>query len=238
MIKKTLKRLFNQYGYDIIRKGQSFSMGDALHRCKVRGLTVNSVIDVGASDGRWSDLCMNYFPNAKYFLIEAQECHKSGLDLFVKNHYNAEYVLAAAGKKTGKMFFNNSDPLGGCASEISFPSNNIEVPVTTIDNEVANRHMNPPFLIKLDTHGYEVPILEGALKTLEKTNLVILETYNYKLNSNSLRYFEISQYMENLGFSSIEMVDLLLRKKDNSLWQMDTFYIPSNSMEFSYSFYE
>jgi hypothetical protein len=44
--------------------------------------------------------------------------------------------------------------------------------------------------------------------------------------------------MENVGFSSIEMVDLITRPFDKSFWQMDTFFIPSNSKEFNYRGYQ
>jgi len=44
--------------------------------------------------------------------------------------------------------------------------------------------------------------------------------------------------MEDLGFSSIEMVDSMLRLFDKSFWQMDTFFIPSNSKEFNYRGYQ
>lgn len=238
MIKKTVKNLFNILGYDIIRRRPLFTMLEALNRCSCRGLMVQSVIDVGASDGRWSELCMGVFPDARYLLIEAQECHRSGLKLFRKQHPDCDFVLAAAGNKTGKIFFNNSDPFGGVASEQPFEKDCTEVPLTTIDCEVERAGLKSPFLIKLDTHGFEVPILEGAKKTIEQSNLIIIETYNYRISENSLKYHEMSAYMEKLGFSSIEMADLLLRKKDNSLWQMDTFYIPSSSREFLYRSYE
>lgn len=42
------------------------------------------------------------------------------------------------------------------------------VPATTIDLEVAERGLQAPFVIKLDTHGFELPILNGARGTLRK----------------------------------------------------------------------
>jgi FkbM family methyltransferase len=233
MIKRAIKRIFNAAGFDIVRTENSFSMPGALRRCFNRGLWINSVIDVGASDGRWSEICMKVFPDAEYLLIEAQEIHKPGLDHFRRKHPNADYILAAAGNKTGVIYFDNSDPFGGTASENRSETSCIEVPQTTIDQEISARSLKPPYMIKLDTHGYEVQILEGALKTLEQTTLLVVETYNYKLTPTSLRYFEMSAFMENIGFSSIEIADPLLRKKDGSFWQMDIFYIPSKSKEFS-----
>lgn len=44
--------------------------------------------------------------------------------------------------------------------------------------------------------------------------------------------------MEKLGFSSIKMVDFMLRKHDNSFWQMDTFFIPSTHKSFLTNSYQ
>ncbi len=238
MMKEHIAQFFQKFGYEIRRIDRSHSMVGALMRCVNRGVEVNSIIDVGASDGRWSETCMYFFPNARYLLFEAQLAHQNGLEQFCKKNSNASYILAAAGNRTGKIFFDHSDLFGGFASEVPLNNHYREVLVTTIDAEVNKRGLKPPFLIKLDTHGFEIPILDGAVQTIPMAGLIIIETYNYQLTPESKKYFEMSQYMEGLGFSPIEVVDLLLRKKDHSLWQMDTFFIPSKSKEFDYHLYE
>ena len=242
MIKKLIKSGFEKLGYSIQKipgnqEGNELTMAGALKRCVNRGLKVESVIDIGASDGRWSRICMNYLPKANYLLIEAQDSHKKGLDQFKAENSNVEYILAAAGREEGKIYFDNGDLFGGLASETPFEKNCIEVPVISIDEEIKRHKLEPPFLIKLDTHGFEIPIIEGALDAIKSAELLIIETYNYKLTKDSLRYFEMCDYLTKLGFSSIEIVDFMLRKYDNSFWQMDTFFIHSNRKEFSYSSY-
>ena len=238
MVKKIVKSLLKKYGYTIKSSSiPELTMDGAIKRCVERGLKVNSVIDVGASNGSWSRICMNHIPNAKYLLIEAQEPHKTELEKFKSGHNNVDFVLAAAGHKTGKIYFNNSDLLSGVASETPFANNCIEVPVTTIDIEIKKHNLKPPFLIKLDTHGFEIPILKGAVEALKQAGLVIIETYNFQIAEGSLKHYQMCDYMEKQGFSSIEMVDFMLRDYDHSLWQMDTFFIPSNNKEFSYQGY-
>jgi len=68
-----------------------------------------------------------------------------------------------------------------------------------------------------------VPILEGARQTLKEANAVIIETYNFQIAKDSLRFWEMCSYMENLGFLPIDMADFMHRKKDGAFWQMDTF---------------
>jgi FkbM family methyltransferase len=251
MIKSILKKTFSILGYSLHKKKQprkeqpsmpievkrAFNMQGALERCMKRGLNVSTVIDVGASDGRWSRACMKSLPDANYFLVEAQSVHQSGLNQFKEEVEKGDYVLAAAGKSDGKIFFDNENPFGGLASETKLDQNCIEVPVVSIDRELERRNLKGPYLLKLDTHGFEVPILEGAKNTIKDASLVIIETYNYKLTHDSLRFWEMCSYMEKLGFVPIEMVDLMLREYDNSFWQMDTFFIPVDSKEFSYNKY-
>lgn len=237
MLSELVKSTFKQFGFRISRIQEELTMEGALKRCTNRGLNVNSVIDVGASDGRWSKSCMDFLPNAKYLLVEAQDAHRNSLEKFKTEHPNADFVIAAAGGKEGKIYFDNGDLLGGLASETPFEKNCIEVPVITIDDEIKRRILQPPYLIKLDTHGFEIPILEGAKNAIKNAELIIIETYNYKLTNDSLKYYEMCEYMEKLGFSSVEMVDFMLRKHDHTFWQMDTFFVPSNRKEFSYNSY-
>jgi hypothetical protein len=142
------------------------------------------------------------------------------------------------GNHTGKIYFDNENLWDGLASETAFKKNCIEVPVVSIDSEISKRDLKPPYLIKLDTHGFEVPILEGAKQALCQAELIIIETYNFRLTNKSLKYYEMCAYMEELGFSSIEIVDPILRKLDFSFWQMDIFFVPSKKNEFTKNHYE
>src|ERR1700761_7610530 len=84
--------------------------GAALDRILSRGMVVGTVIDIGASNGMWSESVMPYFPDAKYLLIEAQDVHAAGLEAFTARHPNADYVLKAAGEKPGTIYFDGAEP--------------------------------------------------------------------------------------------------------------------------------
>lgn len=244
-IKKAFKKTFKKLGYKISKVGNTpeqtqnnnFTMLNALRRCKERGLDVNTVIDVGASNGMWTRECLPVLPNAKYLLVEAQEGHVDALNAFVKKRANVQYTLAAAGSGDDTIFFDNSGLFGGVASKTPFKGNYVELPMISLDNEVERRNLKGPFLLKLDTHGFEVPILEGAKQLIKQAQLVVIECYNFKLSDESLRFYEMCDYMKQLGFSPIEMVDFMNRKYDNSFWQLDIFFVPTSSKSFSHNAY-
>lgn len=246
-MKKIIQNIFKAFGYKLQKlnsknkefiKDTTFTMQGALNRCVSRGLNVNTVIDVGASNGSWSKTCLNIIPEANYLLIEAQDGHLDRLEALKAQKSNVDYVISAAGKEDGVIYFDNTGLFGGIASQTKLESNCIKVPMISLDNEINRKKLEPPFLLKLDTHGFEVPILEGAKEILRQSELVILETYNYQLTKDSLKYHEMCSYMEKLGFSSVEMVDFMLREFDESFWQMDTFFVPKKNKNFSYNFYK
>jgi FkbM family methyltransferase len=212
-------------------------MEGAYQRIAARGHEIRTVIDVGASDGVWSEALMRHYPTARYLLVEAQPVHHSALREFCARYPNAELALAAAGDRDGRIFFDAQDPLGGQASYTPYPTHNIEVTVTTIDHEIESRKLGGPFLIKLDTHGFEVPILRGAARTLERTEVVVMECYNFRLSPECLLFDEMCSHMETLGFRCIDMVDVARRPHDGALWQMDLVFVRKDRPELGYPHY-
>lgn len=227
VIKHIVRKSFEMVGLEISRLHQAKTTNGALARSTKRHQTVQTVIDVGASDGRWSRMCMRHFPNANYLLIEAQSGHMPGLERFSARYTKASYIIAAASSSVGEIYFDSSELFGGLAFKTP-RENSVSLPAVTVDSEVTTRNLEGPFLLKLDTHGFEVPILEGAKETLKNASLVIIEAYNFQLTTESLKFYEMCQYMENLGFRCLEVVDLMIRPKDGAFWQMDLIFAPAN----------
>jgi FkbM family methyltransferase len=204
----------------------------ALWRIAGRGLEINTVVDIGASNGMWSAVCEKYFPACDYLLVEAQEAHALALEAYCKSRLKAQYVLGVAGNECGEVYFDDRDLFGGVASKTPSVNAHKVLRQITIDSEIGTRGLTGPYMIKLDTHGYEVPILLGARKTLQKANLVVIETYNFRIEPTSLLFHEMVAYMRELGFGVIDMSEPLWRELDRALWQIDIFFVPLDRPEF------
>jgi FkbM family methyltransferase len=212
-------------------------MDAALHRLAHQH-PVETIVDIGASDGRWSEMARKHYPNAAFLLVEAQgRPHEAALSRLGERHANVHYVLAAAGDHVGTIHFDASDPFGGAASEVPLERDDLVVPMTTIDAEVTRLDLAPPFLLKLDTHGFEVPVLEGAAKTLPQSDLLVVEAYNFELRPGSLRFHELCAYLDGRGFRAIDVVDVMRRPGDGVLWQFDLFFAPRDRPEFASTTY-
>jgi len=224
--------LLHRFGCELIRSSNSVSWQAALARIHRLGLQFSTVIDIGASDGRWSRQAQKWFPSASYLLIEAQDVHEPRLRAYKARAGNVDYVLAAAADTCGEVFFNASDPSGGLASHNDSNGCIDRVHATTVDVEVQMRSLQPPFLIKLDTHGFEVPILKGAESTLANTAVICMETYNFILCDGCLRFYEACAFLQQKGFAPIGLVSPLFRRRDGILWQMDLVFARADRKEF------
>jgi FkbM family methyltransferase len=206
-------------------------MRSGLHLLARIGVEPVTIVDVGASDGRWSKLALQAFPDADLVLFEPQPVHAPGLAGFQSEHPEARVLRSAVGGATGTSAFDARDPQAGVLQK-EFESGSITVTVVTLDEALASAR--PPFLVKLDTHGVEAEILAGARETLTHSVAWIIEAYNYRIRPDCPLFWELCTRMAEHGFRPVDLVDVLRRPYDETLWQMDLFFIQSDWRGFGY----
>jgi FkbM family methyltransferase len=212
-------------------------MSSAVRRIAEHDIAVRSVIDIGASDGKWSMDAMKTFPKASFLAIEPLFERQWALEKLRHKNANFDYVLCVAGDKDGdQATLNVSEDLDGSTVD-GAGGECRSVPTRTVDAIVSENNLQGPFLLKFDTHGYEIPILNGANGTLAKTNVIIMEVYNFNVTSQALRFHDMCSHMEGLGFRCYDIADPMLRLYDKAFWQMDMLFYRKDSKVFAYSSY-
>ena len=197
----------------------------ALKRIASRGVEIGTLIDVGASDGRWSAEARHYLGAENFLLVEANEGHREALVAYCEAHPDTQFEIAAATDRTGTIRFDGRDPFGGKAAPDD-AAGALEVPAVALDELVADRGLPGPYCLKLDTHGHEVPILDGAADILSKATLVIIETYMFRIASEALLFDEMVALMRERGFGVADFSDPMWRPGDKCLWQVDLYFLP------------
>lgn len=239
MINRIIEASLRKAGWELqkISKASRPTMAQGLKWLAENDIYISTVLDVGASNGGWSKICMDFFPNATYVLFEPQPVHSKPLDTFSRNcNQTIIPVKKAVGGSTGSTFFDASDPFGGALAE-NKAENTIKVELTTIDSSISELKTEGPYLLKLDTHGFERSILEGAENTLNHVEILIIEAYNYRITEEALLFWELCAYLSDRGFRPVDIVDTMHRQHDNSLWQMDIFFIRSSWEGFNHISY-
>lgn len=239
-MKKTatlVNRALSLLGLEIIRTRGRMEMFAALKRVRQHGFPVKSIIDIGASDGKWSVKAMSIFPDCRFLAVEPLKEHESALRALKQRVSGFDYALCVAGeddRATAALSVTadlDGSTVGGTEGHTR------EVPVRSLDGLVAERGLPGPYLIKFDTHGYEVPILKGAVKTIRNTEVIIMEVYNFQFVPHTLRFHEMCTHLETNGFRCFDMANPALRKSDNAFWQMDLFFTKNTNRIFKQSGY-
>lgn len=231
-LRRFANALAHPVGLHLTRRSRAFEMADLLEAARRRGFQPGTVVDIGASNGVWSRRTRRVFPQASFVLFEPLHEHRAALER-LKTRYGFHVVPAAAGAAAGRIAFSVDPALDGSAAAPPGAAGDRQVSVEPVD-AVLNRLALPgPYCLKLDTHGYELPILAGAKRTLQETSLLIIESYNFELTPGSLRFHQLCSRLEEDGFRCVDLADPMRRPRDGVLWQMDLAFAPLGSACFA-----
>ena len=138
-------------------------------------------VDVGAHVGTWTVRASRVFDKVVAFepTVETVRVLEKNLNLNSVTNVTVENVALGDGEGWGVMhkFFSISG--GGntlLARHPSFPNRTGEY-VNKTDIRKLDSYNLSPDVIKIDTEGYELRVLEGAKKTLESTGKVVVEIH-------------------------------------------------------------
>ena len=227
-VRRALNGILHPLGLHLARRERAFEMDGLLASAAARGVAISTWVDVGASDGSWSVAAHRHFPSAKFLLFEPLAERQAELAALQRTR-GFDHVAAAAGASAGTVAFSIDVSLDGSGVAAPGDTSARTVPVETVDHAVAARGLAGPFGLKLDTHGHEIPVLEGAKSVLAQANLLVIEAYNFPLGPGALRFHELCAWLEARGFRCCDLADPMRRPSDGALWQMDLAFAPASS---------
>lgn len=235
-----VKNLFNAFGFEIHRKGGvRTTVVEVLEHVKKIGFKPQTVIDVGVAYGTF-ELYEN-FPDASHLLIEPLE-EWEGVLKDISRKYTADYVIAAASAKPGKIKINVHPVLSGSSIYKEVEGGHVdgvprEVPTVTVDDLCKERNLSGPYLLKADVQGAELDVLEGAKRVLEDTELIILEVQLFQFFVNGPQFYEVVSYMRDKGFVVYDIVGNHIRPLDSALASVDVAFVKENGLFRKHHFY-
>lgn len=237
MIQKIIRKLLSKSGYTILNNKvyhrmishHNQGMDGALMRLKAL-FSFNTIVDIGAAKGKWTEKASVYWPKSRKFLFEPIEEQMNQARDLLKHDPLVDYILAVAGDENKKLRFNVTEDLDG-SGVYGQEGNAITVEMRQLDQFVGR--YQSPCLLKLDTHGFEIPIFKGGQRTLQITDAIIVEVYGFYVSPTAKLFHETTAYLQERGFRLYDIVDTMRRPKDNAFWQADAVYLKDNHPVFS-----
>ena len=236
MIKNIIHRIFNEKGYSIIRT-PSVELDIELGKYKwLQEYGIQTIIDVGANIGQFSNKISKILPNANIFAFEPLNNCYTELLSNVKHNTNIECFNFALGKEEGifDMYSNDFSPSSSLlkmdkthvdlfpqTSETSIEQINVK----TLDSFLNTIKINRKVLLKIDVQGYELNVLKGAEEILNQVDIIILESSFMPLYENQPLFHEIYSYLFAKDFRYNGRFDQLLSPKNGISIQEDSIFI-------------
>jgi FkbM family methyltransferase len=209
----------------------------ALERLRQLGWRPRCIYDIGSSNGVWTLMASALFPLAEFHLfeplIDREPQYREGLDYVLsRGPLRATVHPVALDAVARRSSFGISAERVGSSLLVEttsqwFPEV-IEVETTSLDAYRESRGLPAAELIKVDTQGAELRILQGAERTLERVEVLVLETWLDRCYGPSTPLLhEIAAWLAPRGFLVADFCGEYRGAKDRLLAQDVVFARPS-----------
>jgi len=197
------------------------------------GFNPKHIVDIGANHGTWTREALRHFPDAYYTLLEPQGWLKNSmLDLLEKNK-KINFHPVGAGEKNGSFTFTIADRDDSCSFRYTKEEalkegfKQIEIPVVTLNDLLADNELPFPDIIKIDAEGLDIEVLKGASNFLGKTEIFMVEAgVVNKMFSNS--FLKLINFMDDNNYRLFEITDLNRPFTPNVLWLVELVFVKKN----------
>jgi FkbM family methyltransferase len=183
------------------------------------------ILDIGANIGQFHQIAKQVYPDSYIFSIEASDECEYYLKQITDNYYiglltkdNSEY----------DFYSRKNDPTGTGNSiyrELTSFYSDEQVKIIKKQGIKLDDLFEPDSefdLIKIDTQGSELDIIEGGINLCNKAKGILLEVSLTQYNENSPLYDEVISFMNNIGFKSKEILD---EQRNHNAHQQDILFI-------------
>lgn len=213
-------------------------MFDRLHLIGNDEYSPKRILDVGAHLGNFAKECKALWPAVEMHLFEANPNAEDVLKTLGYDYHitlltdkvGEDYTYYMTNKwllSSGNSIYreNTSEFDDAHMTSIKLTSN-------TLDNILGD--IGFVDLLKLDTQGSELKILNGATQIIKKTKYVLIECSVYEYNLGGCTIGDVFQYMTEKGFALKDVLDISYLQDGLILNQMDLLfenknYVNSNS---------
>ncbi len=240
-IKKTIIKIINRaakrWGYELGRSESHYQKNDLLftffNNLKQIGFEPKHIVDVGANHGTWTRETLKYFPDAYYTLLEPQYWMENSIQDLLETNKKIKFNAVGAGAQEGTFNFtivNRDDSCSFRYTEAEAKAEGfeqIELPVVTLNNLLAESTLPIPDIIKIDAEGLDLEVLKGSSNYFGKTEIFMVEVgvVNKEFDNSFLKMIN---YMDSNGYILFEITDINRPLVPAILWLAELVFVKKN----------
>ncbi len=233
-MKKILKKLLNELGFEIKRLSPSTSISTRL-KYLFSHHKVDLVLDVGANVGAYVSFLRDFGYVGKVVSFEPlSTCYSILEDLSQKDPLWEVAPRAAIGNEDGEIVINisansySSSALNMLDSHLSSAPASVYVGSETVPlkrlDDCAKQYLADDFrsvYLKIDVQGFEVQVLDGAQHILPRINGIQLELSLIPLYEGQILFRDMLDKMDDLGYELYAILPGFTDKVTGRLLQVD-----------------
>ncbi len=236
ILKKSLKAVLKQKGYQVSKISTLESDIKEGKYAWLQDMGIKTVLDVGANAGKFTTMISEILSNVNIYSFEPlADCYKELIEN-TKHIANINYFNFALGEKESETTINHNEfaPSSSILEmnemhKSIFPktrhafSENIHIKnLDSLDDEIL---WIPKTLMKIDVQGFEVSVLRGANSSLNKIDIIIIETIFLELYKNQARFDDIYNFLVERNFSYQGNFDQMKDPESGRIIYADAIFI-------------
>jgi FkbM family methyltransferase len=236
MIKKALKSRLEKYGWFLRRVNglpQGLDLGRTLKRCGQIGDGV--LLDVGAHKGETVEYFLESFDNEIYAFEPVSDNFRSLAARF-DGQRRVKCIHKALGATSGEATISlqedsQTHSLKHLSQNFSGVDRSENVAISTVDDICREFDISRIEILKIDTEGYEVEVLDGAKQSLSESRVrtVFCEITFDSLDQVHTQFSDVERHLAAHQFRFAGLFDQVIWSQPSRLAYANALFIHSAS---------
>lgn len=236
ILKKSLRALLKQKGYQICKISTLESDIKEGKYAWLQDMGIRTALDVGANVGKFTTMISEILSNVNIYAFEPlADCYKKLIEN-TKHLDNINYFNFALGEEESEtiIYRNEFSPSSSILemNEIHksiFPktihSFGENIHIKDLDSQDDKIIWIKKTLMKIDVQGFELSVLRGVNSSLNKIDIIIIETIFLELYKNQARFGDIYNFLVERNFSYQGNFEQIKDPKSGRILWADAIFI-------------
>lgn len=235
IFKNYIHRFTRSLGFDFYALKDK-SDGELLRLRWLQEMNINTVLDIGANEGQFALMIRKLLPDTAICSFEPiPDCYNKLIAHFHSDTAFKAFNVAIGDKE--EMIEMNINDFSPSSSLLEIDDLHVEnfkhtshskkqlIPVKTLDSFSAQLNLLKPYMVKIDTQGYEDKVISGGQQILAGADVIFVELSYKSLYKEQTLFDDIYNALVRLDFEYHGNFEELLSPINGAVLQSDGIFI-------------